>query len=273
VVSNLLTNAVKFNAEHGRITVTLDSADGCARIKVSDTGAGIEPGFLRHVFDRFSQADTTNTRMYGGLGLGLAIVRHLVEQHGGTIEASSAGTGMGATFLVTLPLMNVQRVFADDATVMVSAGLSQIRGGRHDRAIKELRVLVVDDDVATREAVAEMLRELGAQVKVAKSAAEAMTLVGAFRPSVLLCDIAMPGEDGYAFIRKLRGLAPEAGGGTPALALTALAAEDDRQRSLAAGFQMHLTKPVDIDRLSDAVFELAEHPPAQSPDGHAYGAD
>ena len=128
VVSNLLTNAVKFTGERGRITVTLDAEDGCARIKVSDTGAGIEPGFLRHVFDRFSQADTTNTRMYGGLGLGLAIVRHLVEQHGGTIEASSAGTGKGATFLVTLPLMNVQRVFADDAAIMVVGGAEAGQG-------------------------------------------------------------------------------------------------------------------------------------------------
>ena len=270
VVSNLLTNAIKFNAERGRIAVRLDAADGCARLKVTDTGAGIEPGFLPYVFNRFSQADTSNTRMYGGLGLGLAIVRHLVEQHGGTIQADSAGAGKGATFLVTLPLMNVQRVLADDAAIIVSAGLTQAKGARHDGAIKSLRILVVDDDTATREAVFEMLTAMGAQVRVAESAAEAMTVVGAFRPSVLLCDIAMPGEDGYAFIRKLRGLGPENGGGTPALALTALATDDDRQRSLAAGFQMHLTKPVDIDRLSDAVIELAGRPQAEAIDEHAY---
>ena len=227
---------------------------------MSDTGAGIEPGFLPHVFDRFSQADTSNTRVYGGLGLGLAIVRHLVEQHGGTIQAESAGTGKGATFSVTLPLMNVQRVFANDAGDVCFAGRQQPPMApattMHDqRTCASWSWTTI---VATREAVAEMLKEMGAEVRVAESAAEAMTAVEAFRPSVLLCDIAMPGEDGYTFIRRLRALGLDGGGDTPALALTALAADDDRQRSLAAGFQMHLTKPVDIERLSDAVVELAE---------------
>jgi chemotaxis methyl-accepting protein methylase/signal transduction histidine kinase/chemotaxis response regulator CheB len=262
VVSNLLTNAIKFSSDRGHITVTLEKANGCARIKVSDTGAGIEPGFLPHVFDRFSQADTSNTRMYGGLGLGLAIVRHLVEQHGGMIQADSPGSGKGATFSVTLPLMNAPRAIANDAAIAVSEGVKD--GARHHPRIEDLRVLVVDDDVATQEALSEVLREMGAHVKVARSAAEAMTAVTEFHPQLLLCDIAMPGEDGYAFIRRLRSLRVDGSGSIPALALTALATDDDRQRSLAAGFQMHLTKPVDIERLSAAVVELAARPQASS---------
>jgi two-component system CheB/CheR fusion protein len=253
IVSNLLTNAIKFNSERGHISVTLEKANGRARIVVSDTGAGIDPVFLPHVFDRFSQADTSNTRLYGGLGLGLAIVRHLVEQHGGTIQADSPGVGQGATFSVMLPIMNVQHV-ARGPTI-VSGGTNE--GARDRDVVKDLRVMVIDDDVATQEAVAEALKEMGAQVRVAGSAAEAMTVVAEFHPEVLLCDIAMPGEDGYAFIRRLRALGVDDGGRTPALALTALATEDDRQRSLAAGFQLHLSKPVDIQRLSDAVVELA----------------
>jgi CheY-like chemotaxis protein len=225
---------------------------------VSDTGAGIDPGFLPHVFDRFSQADTSNTRAHGGLGLGLAIVRHLVEQHGGMIQADSPGLGKGATFSVTLPLMNVQRVAANGGAVIVTAR-SDGRA-RHHGGIEDLRILVVDDDLPTQEAICEVLRDMGAEVKVASSAAEAMIAVAAFRPQLLLCDIAMPGEDGYGFIRRLRALGVDGGGSMPALALTALATDDDRQRSLAAGFQMHLTKPVDIERLSEAVVELAARP-------------
>ena len=262
VVSNLLTNAIKFSADRGQVTITLAKVNGCAQINVSDTGAGIESGFLPHVFDRFSQADTSNTRMYGGLGLGLAIVRHLVEQHGGIIQAESPGPGKGATFTVTLPLMNVQRVAANGGAVVFSA---QLKNGRRDhRHVKDLRVLVVDDDVATQEALSEVLTEMGAEVKVALSAAEAMTVVAAFHPQLLLCDIAMPGEDGYAFIRRLRALGGDGVASIPALALTALATDDDRQRSLAAGFQMHLTKPVDIERLSEAVAELAARPRASA---------
>jgi len=262
VVSNLLTNAIKFSADRGRISVTLEKANGCARIQVSDSGAGIEPGFLPHVFDRFSQADTSNTRMYGGLGLGLAIVRHLVEQHGGMIQADSPGTGKGATFSVTLPLMNVQRTAANGGAIVVSAGMKGGPRGHH--RIKDLRVLVVDDDVATQEAISDVLREMGAEVRVAHSAAEAMVAVADFHPQLLLCDIAMPGEDGYAFIRRLRAGGVDGGGSMPALALTALASDDDHQRSLAAGFQMHLTKPVDIERLSEAVVELAGRPYASA---------
>ena len=212
VVSNLLTNAIKFSSDRGHIAVTLEKVNGCARIKVSDTGAGIEPGFLPHVFDRFSQADTSNTRLYGGLGLGLAIVRHLVEQHGGMIQADSPGPGKGATFSVTLPLMNVS---AWPRTVGRSSSRRSEGRPRDHHPLKDLRVLVVDDDLATQEAISEVLREMGAEVKVAHSAAEAMTAVAAFHPQLLLCDIAMPGEDGYAFIRRLRALGVDGAAACP----------------------------------------------------------
>jgi two-component system CheB/CheR fusion protein len=240
------------------VTVTTDTVDGCARVRVKDTGAGIDPAFLPRVFNRFSQGDSSNTRPHGGLGLGLAIVRHLVEQHRGSVQAESTGAGAGATFTVILPIMKLRRDTTDGGGLFAPAALTSAGSGRGDGRMKDLRVLVVDDDLATADAVAEMLTGLGAEVKIAESAAIAMTIVEEFRPKVLLCDIAMPGEDGYSFIHRLRALGQNSGGDTPALALTALAAEDDQRRSLAAGFQMHLTKPVDIQRLSDAVVELAE---------------
>src|SRR6185312_6737805 len=206
--------------------------------------------------NRFSQGDTSNTRVHGGLGLGLAIVRHLVEQHHGTVKAESPGIGKGATFSVTLPLVKVRRETAD-GTVVSGRGKDPT-GALDHQQMKDLSVLVVDDDLATREAVADMLKGMGARVQMAASATEALTAVREFRPKVLLCDIAMPGEDGYTFIRKLRTFGPAEGGETPALALTALTAEGDQQRSLAAGFQMHLTKPVDLRRLSEAVARPAE---------------
>jgi len=258
VVSNLLTNAVKFTPEHGHVAVTLDALDGRARIQVSDTGAGIDPGFLPQVFNRFSQEDSSNTRVHGGLGLGLAIVRHLVEQHHGTVEAHSPGVGRGSTFSVMLPLMQARQEPTTDRESLAAARATEVMGVSARRQMKDLPVLVIDDDLATREAVADLLEGMGARVRMVQSSAEALAAVREQRPKVLLCDIAMPGEDGYTFMRKLRALPPDLGGETPALALTALAAEGDRQRSLAAGFQMHLTKPVDFARLSEAVVELAE---------------
>lgn len=258
VVSNLLTNAIKFTPDGGRVAIAVTTADEYALITVTDTGTGIEASFLPHVFNRFSQEDSSNTRLNGGLGLGLAIVRHLVEQHGGTVQAKSDGIGKGAIFSVTLPLMKAHLDTVSEGSIFVSGGVRDVNGARGHDQFKGLRVLVVDDDLATREAVAEMLKEMGAKVETADSAAKAMAVVGAFKPRVLLCDIAMPVEDGYSFIRRLRLLDGDDGGNTPAVALTALASEDDQHRALAAGFQMHLTKPVDIEHLSDAVIELAE---------------
>jgi chemotaxis methyl-accepting protein methylase/signal transduction histidine kinase/chemotaxis response regulator CheB len=266
IVSNLLTNAVKFTPASGQVTLELDRVDGRARITVTDTGMGIDPGFLEHVFNRFSQEDGSNTRVYGGLGLGLAIVRHLVEAHGGTVTAQSAGTGKGATFSVTLPLMTPYQYgleaaideVAIEPSPAVDAKLTVAARSGEPAPLKDLRVLVIDDDLGTREAVSEMLGRAGADVRVAESANEGMTVVEEFRPQVLLCDIAMPGEDGYSFIRKIRARGAAHGGNVPALALTALAGEEDRQRALQAGFQMHVAKPVDIARLTQAVVDLAQ---------------
>ncbi len=261
VVSNLLTNAIKFSSERGQVSVTLGAANGHARIQVSDMGTGIDPAFLPQVFNRFSQEDTSNTRTNSGLGLGLAIVRHLVEQHHGTVEAHSPGIGKGATFSVTLPLVKVRREPVENEGSLAAGrgqGPGKDAGGLDYRQLKDLRILVVDDDLATREAVAEMLKGMGARVRMAGSSAEAMTAVLEHRPKVLLCDIAMPGEDGYTFIRRVRALEGDGRGEMPALALTALAADGDAQRSLAAGFQMHLTKPIDMARLSEAVLALAQ---------------
>jgi len=266
VVSNLLTNAIKFTPERGHVTVTLDQMDGHGRLRVSDTGVGIEPGFLPHVFNRFAQEDSSNTRTYGGLGLGLAIVRHLVELHGGTVQAESPGKGQGATLSVILPLMTIlpgDEPGTDDS----AASSGPLRADRRqaasdDRRLGDLRILIVDDDPGTRDAVAELLSQRGARVMVAASAEEAMAAVQKFEPEVLVCDIAMPGEDGYTFIRRLRALPPTRGGGTPALALTALAGEDDYRRALAAGFQLHLTKPVDLDRLIEAIGAVRARKPS-----------
>jgi two-component system CheB/CheR fusion protein len=224
---------------------------------------GIEPGFLPRIFNRFAQEDRTSTRSYGGLGLGLAIVRHLVELHGGTVGAESPGKGQGAILSVTLPLMTETAADADDRLTpnRMAAGDGSVAG--RDR-IRDVQILIVDDDAATREAIAEMLHQRGARVAMAGTAEEAMTSVATLRPEVLVCDIAMPGEDGYGFLRRLRALGADRGGDTPALALTALAGEDDERRALEAGFQLHLAKPVDVDRLVDAVGVLRARRP-----GHA----
>jgi CheY-like chemotaxis protein len=264
VVGNLLTNAIKFTPKGGRITLTVDRVGGLGRLRVSDTGVGIDPAFLPHLFRRFTQSDSSITRTHGGLGLGLALVRHLVELQGGTASAQSPGPGLGATFEVTFPMARVSdRPSAVPGPPNLRHALD--RPGRTQRyeALAGLKVLFIDDDQRTREAVYEVLKFTGAQIELAASAAEGMAVVERSQPQVILCDIAMPDEDGYTFMRKLRareqGRAP-----TPALALTAMATEDDRRRAIAAGFQLHLAKPIDIDRLRDAVLDLAKlAPPAQ----------
>ncbi len=261
VVENLLTNAIKFTPAGGRVTVALEQVDGSAKLEVSDTGRGIAPEFLPRIFDRFTQEDSSITRPYGGLGLGLAIARHIVELHGGTVSVESSGSGKGAIFTVLLPLMASRRDLVDAQVAPASKPGATVPGPRaasDPSKLSGLRVLVIDDDPGTREAVEQVLDWAGADVRAAASAAEGVAAFGQFRPEIILCDVAMPGEDGYSFVRKMRALSRDQGEEVPAIALTALAGEDDRQRALDAGFQMHLTKPVEIDGLLEAVVELSK---------------
>jgi two-component system CheB/CheR fusion protein len=245
VVANLLTNAIKFTPAGGRVTVRLARAQDQAVLTVSDTGMGIRPEFLPHLFERFSQADASNARAQGGLGLGLAIVRHLVALHGGTVRAESPGEGQGATFTVTVPLRPAGAAAVTPAP------------GRAPRDITGVKVLVIEDDGDTRQALTATLQRFGADVCAVGSAAEGLRAVQTFKPQVLLCDLAMPGEDGFSLIAKVRALAPEQGGRVPAAAVTALAGEPERRRALAAGFVRHLAKPLDDTELVAAVGELA----------------
>src|SRR5216683_1705453 len=257
VVWNLLTNAIKFTPKEGQVLVTLERIDTQARIRVSDTGLGIKAEFLPRVFDLFSQADTSTTRAYGGLGLGLAIVHRLVELHGGTVHAESPGDGKGATFSVTLPLtVRLEHLGrASDSKAIHAAAPSP--GKDQPAQLNGIRILLVEDDQDGREAFAETLKQSGAEVNAVASAAEAIQVIGGeFEPEVILCDISIPGEDGYSLLRRIRELSSERGGWIPAAALTAHVSEEKRRRSLSAGFQMHISKPLDATQLKAAVVEL-----------------
>jgi two-component system CheB/CheR fusion protein len=251
VVWNLLTNAIKFTPEGGHVFVTVDAAADRGRIRVLDTGAGIEPGFLPHIFDRFTQENREITRNHSGLGLGLSLVRYLAEAHGGTVQAESAGKGQGATFTVLLPLM---KAAAGELEPALSSPAPPAM------TIEHARVLIVEDDPGTRDAITQMLGMWGAMIQSAGSAVDAMACFEEFRPELLVCDIAMPDEDGCSLLRRIRGLGPEHGGDVPALALTALASDEDRRRSAEAGFQVHLAKPVDVDRLVAALASIRTNP-------------
>jgi two-component system CheB/CheR fusion protein len=246
VVNNLIANAIRFTPHGGRVAVRLEQAGEHVRLTVADTGIGIRPEVLPYLFNRFVQADSSVTRSHGGLGLGLSIVRHLVEAHGGSVQAESPGEGRGATFRVTLPL---GRVEASKVAAASKASARDIAG---------VRVLLVEDDEDTRESYAAMLTELGAEVRAAPSVPVGLLAVEEFHPQVLLSDIAMPGEDGFSFIQRVRLLGPERGGRVPAAALTALASNEDRQKALQSGFQMHVAKPVDAAKLAALVSELAD---------------
>jgi PAS domain S-box-containing protein len=258
VVWNLLSNAVKFTPNGGRVQVRLGRANSRVEVAVSDTGAGIAPEFLPHVFDRFRQADMGTTRRHGGLGLGLAIVRHLVELHGGTVGAESAGEGLGTTFTVRLPVMKPSD--AAGAAAGVVAAPSHFGAGDAPAALPSLegvKVLAVDDEPHGRALITEVLRRCGAEVVAVSSAREALEVLQAWRPHVLLSDIGMPGMDGYMLIRRVRELSEEQGGRTPAAALTAYAGAEDRARSLSSGFQLHVAKPVEPAELAAVVASLA----------------
>jgi CheY-like chemotaxis protein/anti-sigma regulatory factor (Ser/Thr protein kinase) len=245
VVWNLLSNAIKFTPPGGQVTVQLEAIGSQAQIRVSDTGKGINSDFLPHVFDYFRQADSTTTRVFGGLGLGLAICRHLVELHGGTIHVQSAGEGQGATFTVRLPLMLTRtETSKNDEQPEVSPDLTGVR------------VLLVDDEADTRELIAFILDCHGAEVSTVASAAEALQALMQSKPDVLLSDIGMPDMDGYRLIRQIRTLQPDRGGRIPAIALTAYAGEFDQQQALEAGFQKHVSKPVEPNELACAIANL-----------------
>jgi signal transduction histidine kinase/ActR/RegA family two-component response regulator len=253
VAWNLLSNAVKFSNKGGTVEVRIDRPESQLVLTVSDTGAGIDPAFLPHLFERFRQADSSTTRQHGGLGLGLAIVRHMVELHGGTVSAESAGLNRGATFRVTFPVQAV----ADTPGQSPQAVGAHETPARANVSLAGIRVLVVDDEPDARELVAVILRDYGADVRVAPSAHDAFQAVRSWRPDVLVADIGMPEEDGYSLLRRIRALSPDQGGAIPAAALTAYAQAEDRQRAFAAGFQEHVAKPVLAHELAQLVETLA----------------
>jgi PAS domain S-box-containing protein len=257
VAWNLLANAVKFTSRGGHVEVRMRRVDSQVELIVSDTGQGISSEFLPYVFDRFRQADGSSTRLHGGLGLGLAIVRHLVELHGGTVSADSAGVGQGATFHVQLPLLPSTVADFGLRPEDHAAEKSAILNPR-SAALKGLRVLVVDDEEDARALIRTVLERQGAEVVAVGSAREALRELSARKPDVIVSDIGMPDEDGYALIRQVRERGADDGGWTPAAAVSAYVGEDNRRQALAAGFQLHVAKPVDPVELIAVVESLAK---------------
>jgi len=284
VVWNLLNNAIKFTPKEGRVKVRLERRDSEIHLTVCDSGQGISAEFLPFVFDRFRQADSTTTRRHSGLGLGLAIVRHLVELHGGTVQAESDGEGLGAIFTLRLPLManpgagdlNAQGRSANPSSAAPaspdpssaappnSAPESPKNSPSDARPLDGLRVLVVDDESDAREILSTMFQQCGAQVSTAASSSQALEVLTKWRPDVLVSDIGMPDEDGYSLISKVRDLAPDRGGRTPAVALTGYSSAEDRLRLLSAGYQIHITKPFELDALAAVVATCAGRPAPRS---------
>jgi two-component system CheB/CheR fusion protein len=258
VVWNLLSNAVKFTPRDGRVEMRLDRCGTSVQLQVSDTGAGIAPEFLPHVFEPFRQADSSPSRSHQGLGLGLAIVRYLVESHGGVIRADSPGVGRGAVLTMLLPvpaLVMETAAEGDDAS-------SRPRSAPDRSLLAGLRVLIVEDDGDSRDILATMLREYGANVSTAGSAAGGLAAIEARAPDALISDIGMPEMDGYAFIAEVRRRPRDKGGTVPAVALTAYTEEGSRARAIAAGFQEHLSKPADPQALVAVVARLTNRRPA-----------
>jgi signal transduction histidine kinase/ActR/RegA family two-component response regulator len=254
MVWNLLSNAVKFTPKGGRVQVAVRRRDSNVDIVVHDTGEGIRPDFIEHVFERFRQADGATTRAHGGLGLGLAIVRHLAELHGGTVHAESPGPGLGSTFTVSLPISPLS-----SARVACPPPVQRSAPVPHMPCPDELagaQILIVDDEPDARDLLAAVFAPCQAIVTTAGSAADALEQLQRVRPDVLISDIGMPGEDGYALIQKVRALPAERGGRVPAVALTAYARMEDRTRTLLAGFNMHVPKPVEPAELLVVVASL-----------------
>lgn len=255
-VLNLLANAIKFTPDAGTIQLCLVRVDNHLEFSVSDNGIGIKPEFLPYVFQRFSQQDTSASRKHQGLGLGLSIVKHLIELHGGTIRARSTGEGKGATFTVDLPLMTIQSESPMEVR-QYSRRPSAIRDSATQPSLEGISVLVVDDEADARDLVKHVLEKQGARVFLAASTEEGLASLKVNLPTVILSDIGMPGEDGYEFIKKVRQLDDDQRGGIPAAALTAFARAEDRARALRAGFQTHLPKPVEPAELVGVVAHLA----------------
>jgi signal transduction histidine kinase/DNA-binding response OmpR family regulator len=254
IVWNLLTNAIKFTPDGGRVDVTLEQKDSTIRLVVADTGNGISTEFLPFVFDRFRQADSSSTRMHDGLGLGLAIVRHLTELHGGSVSVTSEGPDKGSAFTVSLPAALMSELPAEM--------IEPVGNGHRDIGLgsdlEGVRVLIIDDDADSCEMLTFALGLLGAETKCSASVSDAFTSLAERTPDIILTDINMPGEDGYSFINKLRSMPAENGSGTPAIAVTAMARPEDSERVLSAGFQIHLPKPIDIAELSEAIVRLVK---------------
>jgi signal transduction histidine kinase/ActR/RegA family two-component response regulator len=267
IVWNLVSNAIKFTPREGAVTIRLARLDAQLELSVSDTGKGIRPEFLPYVFDRFRQADSTSTRQHGGLGLGLAIVRHLVEIHGGTVQALSAGEGLGATFIIKLP--TAANTGSEPALIQAApdpmnaeAILSAAKASPADEnaipSLNGLRVLVVDDDADARNMLQILLTQFGAETRVSNSARGALQTLNQWQPDVLISDIGMPHEDGIFLIRQVKALQPEQGGSIPAIALTGFARPEDLQQLLTAGYQASLPKPVDVLKLVYAINSLSK---------------
>jgi hypothetical protein len=255
VAWNLISNAIKYTPRGGRVSVRLERTAAVHRLVVSDTGVGIDSEFLPYVFDRFRQFDATTTRKHGGLGLGLAIARHLVELHGGTIEAWSEGPGQGATFVVTLPI----------STVLFTSAPRDVQGETRSR-LDDFDILVVDDDADARDLVARLLEERGARARTASSAVEAIARYTERRPDMIVSDIGMPEQDGVELVRHIRDLDAREGRRTPAVALSALARPADRARALDAGFDLYISKPVEPEELITALSRLASWPTGPTSD-------
>jgi CheY-like chemotaxis protein/anti-sigma regulatory factor (Ser/Thr protein kinase) len=255
IVWNLLTNAIKFSPDGGAVRIGVSRANSTIELLVSDSGPGIARDFLPFVFEPFRQADGSTTRRQGGLGLGLSIVKHLVEAHGGTVKADSAGEGRGSTFIVRLPVVAVCAT-ASEASAARMAARPSPRVEEPIASLDGLSVLVVDDDDESRAIVAEYLERQRAVVTTASSAEQALGVLEHQHIDVLLADIAMPGEDGYSLIKKVRASEVAETAAIPAAALTSFARQEDRQTALQAGFHLHLAKPIDPRRLVEAVARL-----------------
>jgi CheY-like chemotaxis protein len=259
VVWNLLTNAVKFTPPGGRVDVRLAQVETSIELVVSDTGSGIAEEFLPRLFERFSQADSRSTRAYSGLGLGLALVKHFVELHGGTVTGTSEGPGKGATFRVALPAMEFHR------EKLSGAAPADTTKGYRDHRLRGLTVLAVDDDPDSLLLLLDALQSAGASVVCAESATKALEILNGERPDVIVSDLAMPEMDGFDFIASVRKRDSRRGGAIPAAALTAFARDEDRNKALRAGYQIHLAKPIDPAELVDAVAALGQRPQGSRP--------